>query len=473
MRPQFNHQPQFDFHPRASLAVIRKYRAKYDRISKVLDTHPELVDPIHRDVALPDDTELHPNDSSVNLFKCSSESILRICICQVIEKSSLRKIIVRIDDSHYLRCFARIYNDPMIDPSTFCRLKNRITPETWKEVNERLTQLSADNDWIDGQKLRMDTTAVESHIHWPTDSSLLWDTYRTLARLVKKIRTQVDARTIGHHRLLLRKAKKLHTKIARKASGKKRCTESLEPLYIKLIQLVQNLSTWCDEIVDRVQDKLVRGSFTESLARELKRLTEEMIHYSKLGERVVRQAWMRVIERKTVANTDKIFSIFEPHTELLIRGKAGKNIEFGHMIQIEQVESKFITGYDVFEQNPVEHELVAPAMEHHKKVFGHYSEELAADKGYYENMERIRELSRTINVVSIAKKGKRSTEETVRETTPAFRSAQRFRAGIEGSISFLKRILGLARCYNKSWPHYAATVGMTILTHNLLILARW
>ncbi len=142
------------------------------------------------------------------------------------------------------------------------------------------------------------------------------------------------------------------------------------------------------------------------------------------------------------------------------------------MIQIQQVEGKFITDYEVFETKPVEHQLVKPALERHKKLFGKYPDQLAADKGYYEHMKQIERLSEIVEVVAIGKKGKRTEEQTRRETDPAFRHAQRFRAGVEGTISFLKRVLGLFRCYNQGWEHYVATVGATIFAHNLVILSR-
>ena len=142
------------------------------------------------------------------------------------------------------------------------------------------------------------------------------------------------------------------------------------------------------------------------------------------------------------------------------------------MIQIQQVDGKFITDYDVFERKPTETQLVQPAIESHRRLFGKYPDALAADKGYYENMDQIDGLREKIAVVGIAKKGKRTEEQMRRESDPAFRHAQRFRAGVEGTISFLKRILGLFRCNNKGWGHYVATAGATILAHNLLILAR-
>jgi len=201
-------------------------------------------------------------------------------------------------------------------------------------------------------------------------------------------------------------------------------------------------------------------------------IVTQIDHYIELGERVVDQSRRRTLEGKSVPNDEKLFSIFEPHTELLVRGKAGKNVEFGHMIQLQQVDGKFITNYDVFDRRPIDHELLDPALKSHKKLFGHYPDELAGDKGYYESMEAIERLQHKVPLVSIAKKGRRTAEQTEREHDPLFRLAQRFRAGVEGTISFLKRMLRLARCFNKSWEHFVSTIGQTILAHNLVILAR-
>ena len=201
-------------------------------------------------------------------------------------------------------------------------------------------------------------------------------------------------------------------------------------------------------------------------------IAQQIGHYIMLGQRVVEQARRRVIAGERVPNEEKLFSIFEPHTELLKRGKAGKDVEFGHMIQLQQVDGQFITAYDVFHRKPVEYELLDSALNVHKKLFGHYPAALAADKGYYESMAAVDRLGNKVAVVSIAKKGRRTPLETEREHDQLFRLAQRFRAGIEGTISFLKRTFRLARCFNKGWEHFAATIGQAVLAHNLLVLAR-
>jgi len=469
LRPKINTQSELNFQP-SNLEITNKYYAKYDAISAILDENPEIVDTIHNDLAEALE-ESAVEDRQGAKFKYTSDTVLRILLCQIIEGCSLREIVIRIDDSNFLRSFVRIFNGPMIDFTTFCRLKNRIKPETWKQVNELLARAAVEGQLITGDQLRLDTTAVETNIHWPTDSSLLWDTYRTLAQYLERIR-EIDPVLVGDRRLLIKKVKRLQQKIARKASKHSSADATLEPLYIQLIRLVENICEWSADIALALAGNLARHRYAALDQATMAFLLQQIAHYRVLGEQVIDQARRRIIDKEQVPNKEKIFSIFEPHTELLIRGKAGKPIEFGHMIQIGQVDGKFITEYDVFETKPVEYELIEPALEHHKRLFGDYPDKVTADKGYYQSMAQIEQLGEKVEVVAIAKKGKRTAEQAQRETDPAFRHAQRFRAGVEGTISFLKRVLGLFRCYNKGWEHYVSTVGATILAHNLLLLAR-
>jgi IS5 family transposase len=253
----------------------------------------------------------------------------------------------------------------MMDYTTLCRLRNAITPASWKEINRLLVEAAVGRGVIDGERLRLDTTVVETNIHYPTDSSLFWDVYRVLGRLMGRAR-EFDESLVGPKRVHHRRAKRLYLKISRR----------------------------------------------------------------------------------------------------------GEPIEFGHMIQIQQVGAKVITGYAAFEKKPREHELVEQALEHHRDLFGKYPECLAADRGYYRSIEAIERLKRKVAMVSIAKKGKRTEEEAGREHDPFFRLGQRFRAGIEGTVSFLKRVFRLSRALAKGWEHFAATIGATIFAHNLLILSR-
>ena len=230
----------------------------------------------------------------------------------------------------------------------------------------------------------------------------------------------------------------------------------------------------CDWVT-RLVPELARGLRSERYGEfahdTVRKLVEQLRHFEALTRQVIWQASERVLFGRPVPNEKKLFSLFEDHTELLKRGKAGKDVEFGHMVQLQQVGGKFITDYEVFEKKPVEPTLVRPALKSHQALFGCPPESVAADKGYWSSAE-LEGVFDSVDVVAIPKKGHRDAEQEKRELDPRFKLAQRFRAGIEGSISFLKRLLRLARCMNKGWKHYVATVGATVLAHNLLVLAR-
>ena len=469
MRTKFTIQPEFDFTP-SNLKLTNAYYARYEAVSNVLDENRRILDLLHGDLKEALQAAAGRNEDG-SKFKYTSETVLRIIVCHIIQGGSLREIIIRIDDSHFLRRFVRIYNGSMMDFTTFCKLKNCIRPQTWNKVNKALGRYGVEQQKIDGQRLRLDTTAVETHIHWPSDSSLLWDSYRVLARLIEHAR-EIDSGLVGNRRLSTRKARTLSVRISRKSTNKQTTAESLKPLYEKLIPLVSSICEWAESVRKALEKRGGKRRLSEAQRVMTESLGRKMAHHRHLALRVIHQATRRVLCGASVPNNEKLFSVFEPHSELLIRGKAGKPMEFGHMIQIGQTSNKFITDYTVFDRKPVEHQLVQPALENHKKLFGTYPETVAADKGYYENMATIQSIGEKIKLVSIAKKGKRNKEESIREADPEFRLAQRFRAGVEGTISYLKRILGLFRCFSKGWDHFVSTVGATIFTHNLLILAR-
>ena len=467
MRPKFEAQREFEF-PTSNLKLTREYYAKYEAISKILDTNAEIVDLAHRDLR---HALIAPNRSRPGRARFTTEHVLRLLIVQSLEGLSLRQTVVRVDDSPALRQFVRLGTKPMMDFTTLDKLKNALRPATWKKIHRALARYAVSENQITGDRLRLDTTAVETNIHWPTDSTLLWDTYRVLARLIERAR-EVDADVVGTGRLHSRRAKREALAITRAAAQKGRRARSLKRPYQRLIRRVEEILSWAAGVAHGLVDGIESQRYGAWAHTQTEALLEELAHFHALGVRVVDQARRRVVHGESVPNDEKLFSVFEPHTELLIRGKAGKSVEFGHMIQIQQVEEKFITDYEVYEHKPVEHALIDLSLIRHRELFGSDPSELTADKGYYKNRETIRALEKRIEVVSIAKKGPRTPEETERERDPLFRHAQAFRAGVEGSISFLKRMLRLARCFNRGWEHFAATVGQTVFAHNLLVLAR-
>jgi transposase, IS5 family len=469
MRKRKDSQLVLELH-KPSTKESREYYGRYESISGILDETPRILDLVHADIESALEAEERNEARQGRKFSFTSENVLRIVLCQIIEGESLRGVVVQIDGNIFLRRFTRINDGKMMANTTLCRLKNHIQPETWKKINHALGKAAAQRGQITGDKLRLDTTAFETNIHYPTDSGLLWDTYRVLAGLIAYVRG-IDPDAVGPKRAQRKCVKKLRTTISRKA-GKKKSADSLKKPYEELCGYVESILIWEKEVRDRLRDGLRSDAYTDVGVCMAEYAIEELEKFAGLGARVLDQAKRRVFDGEQVPSDEKIFSIFESHTELLKRGKAGKPIEFGHMIGLQQTAEKFITDFEVFDKKPNESELVEPALKSHEKLFGRLPEELSADKGYYASMTEIGRLEKKIPMVAIGKKGKRNAKEDKRESSVGFKLAQAFRAGIEGSISFLKRTLRFFCCFNKGLEHYHATVGATIVAHNLIILAR-
>lgn len=470
MRRKRDTQGWLDFQP-STLKLTNEYFAKYEAISAWLDETPRILDLVHADTK---DVLSSVNDGQRRRrghFRFTSEHVLRICICQIVEGESLRGITVRVDTCSCLRRFTRLYDGPMMDYTTFDRLRNAIRPETWKEINRILAHTAVEQDVLSGDELRLDTTAVETNIHYPMDSSLLWDSYRTLGRRIEVARA-VDSDAVGTGRIHLRRVRGYHRRISRLSVRKNRRPADLEEAYSALIRSVEGICEWADDLAGKLTRRAKAGRYGVRRRRIAKRLAVELKRYVPLGRRVAWQASERVLEGRPVPNDAKLLSIFEPHTELIKRGKAGKLFEYGHMVQIQQVRGCFITDYEVFSRKPNESHLLPAAIESHKRLFGSAPSRVTADKGYWPGSETLAELEREVDMVAVGKKGRSSAQDARRESDPLFRHAQRFRTGVEGTISFLKRVLGLARCFNRGWRNYVSTVGSTVFVHNLLVLAR-
>lgn len=471
MRPKQCSQSRLEF-PATNLKVTQEFFRQYQQISRILDHNPDILNLVHQDLKKSLDAVNHKRPSGGRRgFHYTTENMLRMIICRKLEGASYRDIAVRIDDSNFLRQFVRIYEGPMMDYTTLNKLECVIRPETWKRINEVLAKWAAAHQKIGGESLRLDTTAVETNIHYPTDSSLLWDLYRVLARNIEAAR-EVAPVAVGTRRLQVDRVKKLQHQIAR-AAGKKKSQEAQKPLYEKLLGHANTICEWSRELLVTLMLNLDqnRYGFESSLLAEA--IVAQLAHFLELAPKVIDQAHRRVVLGEQVPNDDKLFSLFEDHTELLIRGKAHKDIEFGHMVLISQVAGKFITHYDVFDKKPTkEHTLISAALDAHTAIFNALPQRLSADKGFYESMDAIRRLEKKIETVAIGKKGKRDAAETAREHSPEFRLGQRFRAGVEGTISFLKRVFGMFRVLRKGWEHFAAEIGAAVFAHNLLILTR-
>ena len=442
----------FDFSENSTLKVVTEYRQKYQALSGLLDDNPDLLTLAHRDWAK------LLSSSREGRTGYTSEQLLRALLVMFIEGDSYRDVVVRIDTSEFLRHFVRLGFKATMDFTFLSKAIGVLSAETVAAMNEALSAYAICEGKISGEKHRLDTTVYEANIHYPTDSSLLWDSFRTLARLVQSIQKELPELGL-RHRFHDKKVKKLYTFIGRNAASKSKATQrKVKRQYRGLIGRVR----W---ILHVGQDVLAR---LDTAGYEC----PELAHYLPLVHQIVHQADQRVLHGVKLAADEKLYSLFEEHTELIQRGKAGKAIEFGHKILLAQTGEKFIHHYQVMARRREDKDLLEPALEAHKELFGHYPDVVAADKGFYENMQQIAALEGKIQTVSIGKKGRRTPHEQSRERSESFVAGQRFRAGVEGSISVLKRAFHLGRCLFKGFKNYATSVGLGVLCHNLVLLTR-
>ena len=440
--------------PSSSTKVVAAYREKYGAINELLLANPTVLDLVHADFC----RWLSTSDAGREA-RYTSEEILRALVVMFIECDSYRDAAVRIENSEFLRNFVGFgFVKPMMDFSFLGKAFAALSEETWQAVNLSLAHHAKDKEMITGEKLRTDTTAYEANIHYPTDSSLLWDSYRVLCRTLRRLQNELPQLGLKH-RYHDKKVKKLAYYIARNAKSKSKATQRrVKRTYRNLIDRVQ----WIADISVDMQRRLSCASYE---APELELHTPTV-------ERIIDQAERRVFNAEKVPSGEKVYSLFEEHTELLVRGKAGKPVEFGHKILIAQTGEKFISHYQVMPQRKEDKDLLDETIAAHRNLFGRAPRMLAADKGYYASVKKLKALEEEIETVSICKKGRRTKAEECREHGDAFKAGQRFRAGVEGSRSVLKRAFKLNRCLFKGYKNFAASVGCAVFCHNLVLLTR-
>ena len=453
MRTKSSLQMYLSFGGVSTLKVVKEYRGKYTAIDEILRKNPSILAAAHRDLA----GSLSESRGG-RRTKYTSEEILRALLVMFIEVDSYRDVVVRIENSEFLRGFVGLGTRSMMDFTFLSRAFGCLSLRTWKDINERLRSYAVANEKVSGDKLRADTTVYEANIHYPTDSSLLWDSYRVLVRLLRRVRREYPGLNLTY-RFHDRKVKKRYLFISRTAGSRSKGKQrKVRSTYRDLIKAVERVVEFSDEVV--------------ALLPKADPYALELDHFRPLAGRVIYQARCRVLEGKQLSANEKLYSIFEEHAELLKRGKARKPIEFGHKVLIGQTAEKFITQYQVMRNKREDKDLIDEVIESHIETFGEKPDVLAADRGFYESMDKLTKLEKDIDIVSICKKGRRNEEEQERESSDAFMDGQRFRAGIEGTISVLKRAFNLFRCLFRGFKNYAASVGCAVFCHNLVLLTR-
>lgn len=429
--------------------TVRDYRAKYKRVSRILEGHPELVEAVHEDLK-----KLSRGGRKGRRGDYTSETILRALVVHAIEGLSLRETVVRIAESEFLQDFLRTRKRAVMEHSFLDRCLQAVRPATWKRVNELLGQKAVAQQAIGTATIRTDTTVVETNIHWPTDASLLWDAWRVASRLLKRGREMVPESC--PHRFHDRKSKGLYLFITRYAkSPSEKRQRKVKGAFRALIGRVE----WIVGIADMFCQFAPGWGELELLG-----VADELKRYLRPMRNVIVQARRSQLQGETVPARERVFSIFEPHTELIKRGRREKPVEFGHAMLLCQTPEKFITDYEVFAERPADCTLTGQVIERHEKLFGQRPEVLAADKGFCPDADAYAALEKQVGTLAIPRRMRDFADKMLRMW-------QAFRAGIEGTISGLKRAFRLARCFYRGFKHFQGAIGLGVFAHNLVVLA--
>jgi len=395
------------------------------------------------------------------------EVILRMLAVQHLYDWSYDEAEHYVNDSLVLRQFCRLYLAKAPDDTTLIRWANQIQPATLQALLDRVVELARAKKVTRGRKLRTDGTVVETNIHYPTDSSLLGDGVRVLSRTVKKAR-QVLGETAARSRQLFRdrtRSAKQQVKRILEATRQRgqQAEETRHDAYEHLLEISQAMVA---------QARQVGTALKEQTNRTARKLADTLETFIPRVEQVIEQTTRRVLQDETVPAAEKIVSLFEPETAIIRKGKIANATEFGRVVWLDEVEGGIISRYDVLDGNPPEDAQVPRSLDHHVAVFEHPPNVLAGDRGTYSaaNERYARKLG--VKQVVLPKPGAKSPARQAYEWQGWFRRGRRWRAGIEGRISGLKRGQGLERCRYHGDAGMERWVGWGVIAHDLRVIAR-
>jgi len=457
MRPRTRPLTFADFELQAQGVALD---ATLHAITNFLDAHEDLVALVHQDLVR---GLKRPRTGREGL---GATHVLRAFVLQRIKAWDLRELRERIVDGYTLRRFTTFDARPVPKHDAFHRAFCRLTPATVRALNDAVVQAAVGLGLEDGARLRVDTTVVETDIHWPTDSGLLWDAVRVLTRLVKRLGEQVPHARRGfadRTRRARRRMQELH-RLSPAARPRQQTRKYRDLLGVTAGVVATARAAVAMARATPPAEPLAAAAVTA--------LSEEIEHFCGLAERVMTQTRRRVLHGEQVPVHEKIFSIFEPHTDLIKRGKVQRPVEFGHKVFLAESGHGFITDYRVLDGNPVDEGHVAPSLLQHAATFGTVPTLYAADRGFYTraNVEVVTAAGVRTECVP-QRGGGKTPERTAHEKSRPFKRGQRFRAGIEGRISVLLRGRGMRRCPLEGRDRFEVFVGAAVLANNLLRIA--
>jgi IS5 family transposase len=450
--------PQFNFADLEFLTQGIDLDPILKRISEFLDNQPEIIKLVGQDLQW----GLKKPDTGRKAIPPAQ--VLRSLVLMRVKNWDYRELRERIADGYTLRRFTGFYSGRVPKHDAFNRAFNKLRPKTVRALNELVLKAAVDLGLEDGKKLRVDTTVVETDIHHPTDSTLLWDVVRVITRLMGRLAELLPNAVAGFSDRR-RSARRRMQEIQRMTPTQRHALQ--RDKYRQLIAITQQVVHNARGVLEKTKDECAVDLMDDIIIDELRRNIE---HYCQLGDRVMDQSRRRVLNGEQVPPDEKIYSIFETHTDLIKRGKVQKPIEFGHKIFLAESARGLITQYDVLQGNPSDYLQVEQSLKRHKETFGFAPALYSSDRGFFSDEQR--KACEEVKLLCIPQRGgRRTAEREAFEKSAEFKKGQRFRAGIEGRISVLFRGRGMKRCLSEGRERFEVLVGAAVLTNNLMTIA--
>ena len=407
-----------------------------------------------------------PKSRSRGRLGIPAEVVLRLLVLKHVRNLSYEAVEREVRANLVYRDFTRVGGGKMPDAKTMGRWGTAIGPQVLRQIHDRIVTIARDKGIVAGRRMRVDTTVVETNIHYPTDSTLLGDGVRVLIRTMKKI-TDIAGAVGTKLRDRSRSVKRRLLEIGRIARAKGPLNrDRLRQRYRRLLdttsRVVGQAKRFSQEISDGIKHAadVVKQMALEGLRAELDRMVP-------LVRRVMQQTRARVFRGDTHFE-GKILSLFEPSTEVIRKGKASKPNEFGKIAKLQEAENQIIVDYEVYARRPHDSDLLIPAIAAHQAKLGRVPRLVAADAAFYSSRNEATAKAIGVKRVCVPNRSTKSAERKREQKKRWFRNGQKWRTGSEGRISVVKRRNGLSRCRYKGYDGMQRWVGLGVISDNLL-----
>ena len=392
----------------------------------------------------------HPQSRRRGRLGTPAAVVLRMLVLKHLCDWSFDECEREVRGSLVYRAFCRIDGERVPDAKTLIRLAHLLDETVLKDVLARLVDLGRERRVVRGRRLRVDTTVVETNIHYPTDATLLADGVRVLTRGLRQIGERVRERTRSVAKRVFAIAQRSRTANLRTpARIRAQSRAKMQVLYHGLLRITRTVVRHAERVVARTRRRRPVAHLSKTI---------------ELVRRVMAQTRARVLHGDT-HYPGKVVSLFEPHTDIIRKGKLVKPTEFGRLVKIQEAEAQFITDYAVCERRQPDRALWEPSLDRHIELFGRAPQLAVADGGFASATNERAAYERGVRHVVLPRQPRESRSWRAR-------LALRWRTGSEGRISVLKRRHGLRRCRYRGESGMQRWVGLGVIANNLLVLGR-